>query len=151
MTRFFKTLLLWLLIAALPVQGMAAVVKASCGPQRHDNASAKMLSHSHHHHTHAAHHHDGHGDEHAASHPVTTADDMHAADAMDGATDSEHVHKSASCSACASCCAGAAAPPSMRAWTPPFQHGETVLLLPEVSFTAFFPSGLERPPRPFSA
>lgn len=36
MPRIFQTLLLWLLMAALPIQGMTTVVKTFCGAERHD-------------------------------------------------------------------------------------------------------------------
>jgi hypothetical protein len=42
MIRVLKTLLLWFLIATMPVQGIAAVVQASCGPRHHDMPSMAM-------------------------------------------------------------------------------------------------------------
>ena len=83
--RRFRLFLAWLLLAAIPLQGMAAASMLFCGSQAHEAAAA-------------AHGHDSahdHGD--VASH-------VHG-DAHDGATVG---HTDVTCSVCASCCSGAA-------------------------------------------
>jgi hypothetical protein len=55
------------------------------------------------------------------------------------------------CSACAACCFGATAPPSVVSVAPVFGTFEVAVTPPIVSFTGFIPAGLERPPRHLSA
>jgi hypothetical protein len=43
MNRVLKTFLLWLLLAALPFQGFAAAVQASCGPMAHHGSSEMVM------------------------------------------------------------------------------------------------------------
>lgn len=144
MIRIFKTLLLWLLIAALPVQGMAAVIKSSCGP-RHHGMSSVMMEMGEHSHDQATgpHHHD-------EAENVAVADDAQKASAKKTAEAKQGPHLSY-CSACAACCFGAAAPPTSISLTPDFSPVEAAVLPPVVSFTGFIPAGLERPPRHLSA
>jgi hypothetical protein len=146
--RIFKTFLLWLLIAALPVQGMAAVVKASCGPTRHESLPIAMHSDAHHHHSSAAAH---HHDSDTASDSAAAFHQHEASSVADQATDSPHLDKSSSCSACAACCFGAVALPSSVDWTPVFSSSKAEVISAVISFTGFIPAGLERPPKPLFA
>lgn len=144
MNRVLKIFLLWLLIAALPLQGMAAVIKASCGPRHHDMSSVLMVMGEHSHHEAAGpHHHDDAGN-------IVVADDAQKASAQHDADASQGPHLSY-CSACAACCFGAAAPPPSVSLVPVFSTAETAVIPPVVSFTGFIPAGLERPPRHVSA
>jgi hypothetical protein len=145
MNRFLKTFLLWLLIAALPIQGIAAVVKASCGPQHHNMASAMMNVVEHHHDSNAASH------QHDIADMNSAADIETAANVADDSPNSKHVYKTSYCSACAACCVGAAAPPPSTSLTPTFNKVEVAVASPVVSFTGFIPASLERPPKHFSA
>jgi hypothetical protein len=144
MNRVLKTFLLWLLMAALPLQGMAAVIKASCGPRHHDMSSVLTVK-GHHSHDEAAgpHHHDDAGN-------VVIADDAQKASAKKSPEAKQGPHLSY-CSACAACCFGAAAPPPSVSLTPVFSTVESAVIPPVVSFTGFIPAGLERPPRHLSA
>ncbi|WP_194725302.1 hypothetical protein [Noviherbaspirillum malthae] len=144
MNRVLKTFLLWLLIAALPLQGMAAVIKASCGPRHHDMSSVMMMK-GHHSHDEATapHQHDDAGN-------TVVADDAQKASAKKSAEAKQGPHLSY-CSACAACCFGAAAPPPSVSLTPDFSTVEAAVIPPVVSFTGFIPAGLERPPRHLSA
>lgn len=140
--------MLWLLLAALPLQGMAAVVKASCGPVHHQSLPAVVSSAVHHHAAHAgaseAHHH--------AGDPAVTHDPHdHAGDDSATAEASPDGHQHSFCSACAACCFGAVAPPLAVSWHPAFINSEAVVLPPYFRFTGFIPDGLERPPRHLSA
>lgn len=137
-----KTLLLWLLIAVLPIQGMAAVVKAFCGPGRHESISVAGGAKAHYH-VRGLGAHDHHDDEVAANHHNPEA----SAAATDVSLEKNHAHKSSQCGACAACCFGAAAPPPTVSWDPALVSSRHVVRLPAIQFTGFIPGGLERPPR----
>jgi len=142
MNRVFKTLLLWLLMAALPIQGMAAVVKASCGSRHHamQNAAPVAAQVVEHHH-----------DAGSASHAHHAFDTVSAGEPGDGSPDVKPVQKTSYCSACATCCIGAAAPPPTVFLASIVTSVEAAIAPPVISFTGFIPAGLERPPRPHSA
>jgi hypothetical protein len=143
MPRIFKTLLLWLLMAALPLQGFAAAMRMSCGPEHHEALPAVAMAKAHHHAGGSVHHHhDG----------MMHAHDEEAANSA-GSSDNRpdtNQHKSSFCSACAACCAGAAAPPSLMVWSPVFTSSEATFITPATLVTGFIPGGLERPPRQLS-
>jgi hypothetical protein len=142
MNRPLKTFLLWLLIAALPLQGVAAVVKASCG-QRHHTAmmAADAAGHesSHAHEEGEGHH--GHGAMAASDHELPNT-------GKDSPSGSTLPHPA--CSACAACCVGAVAPPASAPLTPASDEVGKAIPAPILSFTGFIPPGLERPPKSFS-
>jgi hypothetical protein len=147
MNRALKTLLLWLLITALPVQGLAAVMKASCGPAHHSSLPIVIMAAADHHHGDATHaHHQHHHD--AAMHSVADASASDSHTTTDG---SSAKHESAYCSACAACCVGAVAPPPASDWTPTHSSSETAAPSPAPLVAGFIPDGLERPPRCISA
>jgi len=139
MNRIFKIFLLWLLIAALPVQGIAAAMRASCGPKHHE--SLAMIIEQSHDHSVADAHHAHHHDQAAAN----QSGDASAADA-----DKNTTHKSSFCSACSMCCSGAITQSEIR-FTPVPYENETRAISPVLSFTGYIPAGLERPPRHLSA
>lgn len=143
MNRVFKTFLLWLLIAAMPIQGVASVIKASCGPNHHAISPAVMSVATDHHHA------DGQGAHDHGYHGASMAQpDVQKVDSgSDQVSDVQPFHKTSYCSACAACCFGATAPPASVSLTPVFSTIHTVVLPPVVSFTGFIPAGLERPPR----
>lgn len=137
MTRFVKTVLLWLLIAALPLQGIAAAVKAACGPEHHETISSNIMSS-----------HEAMPDEEHAHHTMVMND---AGNPSDHGSKSQHQHKSAFCSSCAACCVGAVAPPvSLKQPSPP-TLSETAHVLASPWIAGFIPAGPERPPRHLSA
>lgn len=140
MHRALNTFLLWLLIAALPFQGFAAAVQASCATTAH-HASAQMTAPAqsdagHEHHASPAHHED------AASATGDAAEAEHSAVAK---------HQSSSCSACASCCVGASAPPCLSISSLAYGSSQAVVSSPAPLVTGFIPAGLERPPKRISA
>jgi hypothetical protein len=145
MNRFLKTLLLWLLIAALPLQGLAAVIQSSCGPSHHALTRANAVV-TVHHHDGIAHSHDGHD---VAM--QTSADDASANVQLSDDNSLSIKHKASSCSACAACCVGAAAPPSASIWAPVYSSSEFVLISPTPLVAGFIPASLERPPKRISA
>jgi hypothetical protein len=145
MRRDLKTLLLWLLVAVLPLQGVAAAAMTSCHARLYPGQAA-METAKHHHagkmmHLHAsgsavdvdvhAMHHAHHQGDHQGDHQLQ---DKHDA--------------STSCSACAACCIGAAALPAGLDWTFVRNGSEPVQTFPSPFMTGFIPAGLERPPRP---
>ncbi|MFM9434161.1 hypothetical protein ACFDR9_001210 [Janthinobacterium sp. CG_23.3] len=127
MNRILVRLMLWCLLAALPLQGFAAALRI-CG----DHAAPKTVQ------THEA----GH-DHHNAGydHHEATAQHAHADTPVQGCLDDS------SCSACAACCVGACAPPSWPS-LPTIPHGSAaVALTPAPLVSGYIPGGLERPPR----
>lgn len=144
MTRLFHTLLLWLLMAALPVQGMAAAIGTSCAPIEH--AGIPMLAPSGLQQDHGATHH------HDEYHSAPAVQHLHGSDAGSAP---DHApagkHKQSTCGVCASCCTGAVAPPSAPVPMPEHDHAGVALPPFHLPVTGFVPAGLERPPRPFPA
>jgi hypothetical protein len=144
MNRIFKIWLLWLLIMAIPVQGLAAAAMLSCG-------SAHAASPQ------AAHVHIGHSQSDAMDHHHhhDTASSGHASDEVMDApaghgSSGQHKHTISSCSACAACCLGAAVIPSGLALIPIYTSVELVAVSPSQFVTGHIPAGLERPPRTIS-
>lgn len=133
MTRLLKTFLIWLLMAALPLQGLAAVVSASCGPNHHSPSMVMADADAHHHDGGSAHH---HGDSEAA-----------AALAGGAPGDTENTQQASSCSACAACCVGATAPPSSLGLASADRISESVVSSPAVAFIGHIPASLDRPPQ----
>lgn len=127
MNRVFVRYLLWLLIAALPLQGVAAV-KLCCGHERHmvtENSAHQAVSPAS-----AAHQHHGLHDAHSSA--------------------QTHDHcKAPAC--CAACYAGAAVLPANPVFTPVLLNSAATALPPAPLVTGYIPGGLERPPRLFSA
>ena len=130
-------MLMWLLAVALPLQGVSAATMAACGVGHHGGASASSQTVSPE--SRQVHGHDASmAREHAgAIHAHSTKSDL----------PEDVAHK---CSACASCCLGAAVP------TPTLSFDTarlTAHFAPLVARTlaAFVTEGLERPPRSFLA
>ena len=134
MHRALTTFLLWLLIAALPLQGFAAAVQASCATTAH-HAAAQMdvPAQSHAEHGHSAHHDDAAGDATEAGHGTIGK------------------HTGSSCSACASCSVGASAPPCLSIGSLAYGNSQPVVSSPAPLVTGFIPPGLERPPKRINA
>jgi hypothetical protein len=133
MNRVLVRYLLWILIAALPLQGFAAAVNICCGQTR--AVAAHSIDETDLHHMHSA------GDV-----------DMEKAGHSAKAGDAAHSHgKGSTCSHCASCCLSAAALPSNPVLAQVFLTSPAVVLAPAPLVTGFIPDGLERPPRAFSA
>lgn len=149
MNRSIKTFFLWLLIAVLPLQGMAAAVKTSCGTEHHSASNtivqikhATMQTHD------AKMHH---------RHEQMAAHDMHAdtvtmQDLFSGSPQPvKHKVKNAACSSCASCCIGAIALLSVATFSSGHDDGAFIVTAPAPLTASFIPSGLERPPKVLSA
>ncbi|HVL75493.1 MAG TPA: hypothetical protein VM406_05710 [Noviherbaspirillum sp.] len=147
MTRRFRTFLLCLLMAALPLQGLAAVMKAACAPEQHalhhgavkheqcaeclTAEGSQSVDRSHHH--------------HAASH--------HGADASPGSSASSGSLSltDGTCSVCAVCHGAAVAPPVAVLNGLADHVGRLAAPMLAPLLASFIPAGLERPPRYISA
>lgn len=140
MGLFVRTLLVWSLILAIPVQGAAAATMAFCGPNHHGGAapraevSATDAQHSH------------HGDallDHEFDADAT-------ADAL--STDDVSVIVKASqaakqkCSACASCCSLGAILTTVPV-VPATDSAPTVFITVVPTVDPFAADGPDRPPR----
>lgn len=124
MHRVFFRFLLWLLIAALPLQGFASSMRACCV----DEAVAPVTTvQSPHCHDMAA----------AMAEPMAHADD-------NGDMGMHHGHD---CSNHGACTVGATAPPGMPLLQPLSLSGVPLPLAGSLLFSGHIPSALERPPR----
>lgn len=128
---------MWLLLLALPMQGVAAATLLHCGPGHHGMqlSDAPVAQHSAGATT--SHHGTGHGD--AAMHANMPGD--HAPSAADISKLSK-----LKCSACASCCLGLALPTAVVALTP-FAPADAPVFVIRVEPVGFFTDGPDRPPR----
>jgi hypothetical protein len=144
MNRFLKTLLIWILIAVVPLNAVAATIGMSCGPG-HQKAMERAMAQDA---SHAMHEDTGHHHEMTNKSVSHHASAMSAADVDSGAAD-EPAHSA--CSACSVFCVGAVAPPSVFASIPAFGGSEDVVISAAPPVTGFIPEGLRRPPRQISA
>jgi len=143
MNRFLKTLLIWMLALVLPAQVTASAIKMTCGPIHHTVSATPEMLHQHSHHgmegyTDHAHHHD-------------VADNAIQDQSAPELSKLSGKFKSSYCSACATCCVGAAVTSAPWDWTPVYSSAYAPAMSPVSSFTGFIPPGLERPPRLFTA
>lgn len=139
-------IVMWPLIAALPIQGIAAATMIACGPEHKASMAGMAAASSDHHHAEAApaHQHDDETSQNGdVDEPVPHANGDHA-----GSTSK---HGTSSCSACSACCIGAAMPPATPDWVPDHNGSESVLSLPASAILSHISAGLERPPRSTSA
>jgi hypothetical protein len=144
MNRTFRKLFVWLIVALLPLQAVAASFGLTCATVHHqssqDDGRPALVELA------AAHDaHPDHGDGHAGhgGDPVSAA-----TGATDGAQETE-AGKAAhpSCSACSAYCVGALAPPSSRLPAPLFEGSDAILVSPCAFAVAFIQDGPQRPPR----
>jgi len=151
MQRVFRAFLVWVMVIAMPVQGMAASVMLFCGPSHERmmqglvvDAPASPSSHA------AKPGHEpaatGHGvhDHAVPEHPVAD-EPATGADGNDVTGLFPH-HGKFSCSACAACCSALCLPTSFVLPTPSIP--EHVAPMPTVEPVASHqPDGLDRPPQ----
>lgn len=95
MTRVVRALLVWVMVIAMPLQGLAASAMLLCGPG-HDRAGLTHEVQAHDH---------GHGHGGDPAHAEVSADPD--ADSAEGRSPHHGQH---TCSVCASCCAAFALP-----------------------------------------
>ena len=127
MLRLFKTWLILLLIAAVPLQAAAAGAMRMCAPLAASPAAAMAAACPH----------------HAAQSSAIT-------DSAETPAENKAPAKHPACGACASCCLGALMPPCLvlSAGCTGAQHVTTATA---ALLTGFIPDGPRRPPRPLSA
>ena len=138
MPRLFKTTALWLLLFALPVQGVAAVTMAACGPlhQRVASISADGAQA----HDHALHENTG------QHHSAIVVDDGSGVVSQQSAEDFLTL-TDFSCSACAACCATAAIASADYRAPAIVPAANTGFVSPIPAFSGFIPETPEHPPR----
>lgn len=128
MLRLFKTWLILLLIAAVPLQAAAAGAMRACAPLAASPAAAMTA---------ACQHHD------AQSSTVP--------DSASTPQDSKSPAKHPACGACSSFCLGALMPPGLALPVAPVNGAEHAALTTATLLPGFIPDGPRRPPRPLSA
>ena len=153
MSGLMRSLLIWLLVLALPAQGAAVAAMVGCGPRQHAAAVVAGLSAAGlHAHAHAHSHADATGPAaHRHHHHAVPATGADAADASantspapDGAAAvAADVHK---CSACASCCSAGAILNTVPSVPMP-EFATLVFADWVVSVGPFAVDGPDRPPR----
>lgn len=136
MRPLLKSLLLWLLALALPVQALAAAGMQHCGTS-HERMRGAAAAQAH------AHAHDGAAAEGAHEHHHAAAP---AAEATDAHADPGAAAAGFSCSACAACCIALALPAAdvRSAAPPPDAYASALSAVPVPPFVT---GSLDRPPR----
>lgn len=143
---FVRTLLIWLLVLAVPAQGAAAATMAYCSPNHDDGGNAaaaqvEALGEHEHHRFGAQHDHPGAGAQPSDS--ATTE--------ADASVPTKFVQSdSRKCTACASCCSAAAILNTVLDVPVP-ASAPTVFVAVVPTIDVFIADGPERPPRAFFA
>lgn len=142
MRSVWRSVFIWLLMLAVPVQGIAAMGMQHCAPTHERMAAPAAAAQAQHPQTRV----------HAPAGAVPAATDEAQVLETARAVTADHAVATADfkCSACAACCPAlglAAAAPELPAV--PGAQGLASLRLPLVP--AFVPGGLDRPPRVFRA
>lgn len=147
MSRIVRALLVWVMVIAMPVQGMAASMMLFCGPG-HESAMQGLA------HVAPAPHAD-----HAGAHVHDHAAAAHDHGMWEAITDAPPSPDTASaelvvqqhgkygCSACAACCIMLALPAGLSLPPDP-GRAHPVLTSPSAPLPSHQPDGLDRPPRP---
>lgn len=143
MGLFIRTLFIWLLVLAVPVQGAAAATMAFCGPNHHGGGASAQTQTA----ALAAHAHPG-GAAADHQHPqaVAVADEDSAASVDSAASAMFSDASKHKCSACASCCSVGAILSSVLAVPAPV-FTPTVFSAVVPSVDTFAADGPDRPPR----
>lgn len=144
MRSFWRSLLVWLMVLALPLQGLAGTAMQHCADQVDRTVQRPVAA--------AAQH--EHGPLVGQVVAAAAADGAHhhgAADELEAAALADSQHSSApeadhQCSACAACCSALGLPSRVVPLTPP-RVAATSNALPLLTVDSFVPAGLDRPPR----
>lgn len=144
MSVFIRTLLIWLLVLALPAQGAAAATMAFCGPNHHGSgAPALAVSVSAGEHVQHGHEMGGHEVGADASNQAGSVDDVPANVKAGQAAKQK-------CSACASCCSLGAILTAVPG-VPTTDSAQAMFTTAVPTVDAFAADGPDRPPRVFLA
>jgi hypothetical protein len=122
--RILVRYLLWLLIAALPLQGGAVALMSCSTVAGQANSSSQ--------------------------HPDVSASEARVGSQPEHCDEGGSKHAASphgKCSHCASCCVGAAAPPTVPSEVLPATFSTFATVAVEPAMTAYIPATLERPPR----
>jgi hypothetical protein len=140
-----RTAMMWLLLAALPVQGWAVATMVHCGPshQRATLRAVDAISPVQH-----AHSHEGH--DHGSHHASVVADDADTGPSPAGSDAQSLSMGKFKCSACATCCLGMALPSAVLTFDASVSSDSLEPGMPR-GHAVFLTAGLERPPRTFLA
>ena len=135
MRLLLRSLLVWLMALALPLQGVAAVGMQACGPMHEHAGPVAAAAHEAGHRHAAAHsvHDDVHGHAHTAAVELPPAD-------------AELPAAGHQCGACAACCPAVALPSEVAFTAAPGGRADVIASVP-ARLASFVPPGLERPPR----
>ena len=135
-----RTLLIWLLVLALPAQGAMAATMAFCGPKHHTSAVAVGVSA------------EEVADEHApaAAAHVAHGQSVHSAAVGSATADTFAEGDLQTCSVCASCCSAAAIHSSLPK-LPRFEPVTAEFAIVSAAVESFAADGPDRPPRQFLA
>lgn len=149
MNRILRTVLLYLLAMALPLQGWAAVTQSVCPPAMHqtDGQSTHVAMPLHDMSGHAMHAEHGH-DTHADLPAVSDADHEQSQDP--GSMKHDKHAGATTCSICAVCHVGAALLPNMPEFAAPACDAAIVAIGDSSLLPSHIPDGIKRPPRHFS-
>jgi hypothetical protein len=144
MRSSLRSLLIWLMALALPIQAVAAAGMQHCGVAHRlmQLGSAAAVALDVHDHVHEAvpHQHDDAG----------LDVEMSAGDPSDEGPNSTALGDDYTCSACATCCSAAALPAGLVRLPAPSVEARSAAL-PATDILSFMPDGIERPPRTFLA
>lgn len=137
MRLLVRTLMLWILIVSLPLQGIAATIKFPCTMAHSSMASpgAESMDSC------------DDSDMMAMPQPKATERASSVFVHQDVPCDQGEHQKHSSCRACAACCVGASAPPPFAFASFPVAHFANDYVAPASSFAGWIPSRIERPPR----
>ena len=142
MVSRFRSVMMWLLLFALPLQGYAAATMLNCGPNHHRMMAASIAEPV------EAHEHAAAGQHH---HQMSVAAGEHEVDSVDHSSEAPslpHLDKLVKfkCNACAVCCTGAAMPTAAFSFEPfpPAMAPESFVPTWHVGFVT---DGPDRPPR----
>jgi hypothetical protein len=146
-----RTLFIWLLVLAVPVQGAAAAAMVPCGPSHHGGHAAVQTQPA----VPQAHpHHSGTGATGATAHEhaqaMAVAAEAPSVSAMPVVSDGFSPSAEHTCSACAACCSVGAILGSVLALPAP-AVAPTVFATLVASVDPFAADGPDRPPRPVLA
>jgi hypothetical protein len=140
-----RTVTMWLLMAALPVQSWAAAAMVNCGPTHHRMGAQAAVEvapgHSDTTHGQEAPSHSGH--HHAYPHHEMAADGHADQDPSDSQSLSMGKFK---CSACGTCCLGTVLPSPVLTFDASVCSATVESGMPQ-GHVVFLTAGLERPPR----
>jgi hypothetical protein len=139
MRSLFRIVMLWIVIASLPVQGIAAAIKLPC-TMAHTGAASPGVE--------PMDDCDEPGMAMSAAQPGMQEQVIASTDRQATPCDKDSGQKHSSCRSCAGCHMGTFAPPSFAGAAPASAHFTYDYSSPASSFKGWIPARIDRPPRP---